>query len=80
LNPNQAYRAAREVYEQEPKNPDYAATYAFSLHLKGDVKKKRCKRLLVFPKRSWNDRKLPRTTASSWRTLVISLAPRNFLV
>jgi hypothetical protein len=23
--------SAREVYEQEPKNPDYAATYAFSL-------------------------------------------------
>src|SRR5207248_7095181 len=39
LNPDQAYRAAREVYEQEPKNPDYAATYAFSLYLQGDVKK-----------------------------------------
>jgi cytochrome c-type biogenesis protein CcmH/NrfG len=38
-NPDQAYRAAREVYEQEPKNPDYAATYAFSLYLQGDVKK-----------------------------------------
>ena len=25
--------------EQEPKNPDYAATYAFSLYLQGDVKK-----------------------------------------
>jgi hypothetical protein len=33
LNPDQ------EVYEQEPKNPDYAATYAFSLYLQGDVKK-----------------------------------------
>jgi tetratricopeptide (TPR) repeat protein len=39
LNPDQAYRAAREVYEQEPKNPDYAATYAFSLYFQGDVKK-----------------------------------------
>jgi tetratricopeptide (TPR) repeat protein len=39
LNPGQAYRSAREVYEQEPKNPDYAATYAFSLYLQGDVKK-----------------------------------------
>jgi Flp pilus assembly protein TadD len=39
LNPDQACRAAREVYEQEPKNPDYAATYAFSLYLQGDVKK-----------------------------------------
>jgi len=39
LNADQAYRLAREVYEQEPKNPNYAATYAFSLHLQGDVKK-----------------------------------------
>ena len=39
LNPDQAYRVAREVYEEEPKNPDYAATYAFSLYLQGDVKK-----------------------------------------
>ena len=39
LNPDQAYRAPREVYEQEPKNPDYAAAYAFSLYLQGDVKK-----------------------------------------
>jgi thioredoxin-like negative regulator of GroEL len=39
LNPDQAYRRAREVYEEEPKNPDYAATYAFSLYLQGDVKR-----------------------------------------
>ena len=39
LNADQAYRLAREVYEQEPKNPNYAATYAFSLYLQGDVKK-----------------------------------------
>jgi Flp pilus assembly protein TadD len=28
-----------KVYEQEPKNPEYAATYVFSLYLQGDVKK-----------------------------------------
>ena len=39
MNPDQAYRLAREVYEQEPKNVDYASTYAFSLCLQGDVKK-----------------------------------------
>ena len=39
LNADQAYRLAREVYEQEPKNPDYAATYAFSLYLQGNMKR-----------------------------------------
>jgi len=39
LNAEGAHRLAREVYEQEPKNADYAATYAFSLYLQGDVKK-----------------------------------------
>jgi Flp pilus assembly protein TadD len=39
LNADQAYRLAREVYEQEPKNANYASTYAFSLYLQGDVKK-----------------------------------------
>jgi hypothetical protein len=39
LNRGQADRAAREVCEQEPKNPDYATTYALSLYLQGDVKK-----------------------------------------
>ena len=39
LNAEGAHRLAREVYEQEPKNVDYAATYAFSLYLEGDVKK-----------------------------------------
>ena len=39
LNTDRAYRLAHDVYEQEPKNPDYAATYAFSLYLQGDVKK-----------------------------------------
>jgi len=39
LNAEGAHRLAREVYEQEPKNADYAATYAFSLYLEGNVKK-----------------------------------------
>ena len=39
LNAEGAHRLAREVYEQEPKNADYAATYAFSIYLEGDVKK-----------------------------------------
>jgi len=39
LNLDQAHRLAREVYEQQPKNPDYASTYAFSLYLQGDLKK-----------------------------------------
>jgi Flp pilus assembly protein TadD len=39
LNVDRADRLAREVYEQEPKNVDYASTYAFSLYLQGDVKK-----------------------------------------
>ena len=39
LNADQAYRLAREVHEEEPKNRDYAATYAFSLYLQGDVKR-----------------------------------------
>jgi thioredoxin-like negative regulator of GroEL len=39
LNAEGAHRLAREVYEQEPKNAEYAATYAFSLYLEGDVRK-----------------------------------------
>jgi tetratricopeptide (TPR) repeat protein len=39
LNADQAYRLAREVYEQDPKNANYASTYAFSLYLQDDVKK-----------------------------------------
>jgi thioredoxin-like negative regulator of GroEL len=39
LNADRAYRLAREVSEQEPKNPDYAATYAFSLYLQGNMKR-----------------------------------------
>src|SRR5439155_2842980 len=36
LDPDGSYRLAREIYEQEPKNPDYAATYAFAMYLQGD--------------------------------------------
>ena len=39
LDADRANRLAREVYEQEPKNTNYASTYAFSLYLQGDVKK-----------------------------------------
>jgi thioredoxin-like negative regulator of GroEL len=39
LNADRANRLAREVYEGEPKNPDYAATYAFSLYLQGNMKR-----------------------------------------
>src|SRR5207302_4828156 len=39
LNPDQAYRVAREVYEEEPQNSDYAATHAFSLYFPCDVNK-----------------------------------------
>jgi tetratricopeptide (TPR) repeat protein len=39
LNLDRAYRLARKVYEQEPKNVDYASTYAFSLYLQDAVKK-----------------------------------------
>src|SRR4029077_17431747 len=39
LNVDRACRLAREVYEQEPKNVDYASTYAFSRYLQGDLKK-----------------------------------------
>ncbi len=39
LDPDRAYRLAREIHEQEPKNVDFAATYAFALYLQGDVSK-----------------------------------------
>ena len=39
LDPDRAYRLAREVHEQQPKNVDFAATYAFALYLQGDVEK-----------------------------------------
>ena len=36
LNADRGQKIAREVYEKEPKNPAYAATYAFALHTRGD--------------------------------------------
>jgi thioredoxin-like negative regulator of GroEL len=39
LDPDRACRLAGEVYEQQPKNVDFAATYAFALYLQGDVEK-----------------------------------------
>ena len=39
LNPDRGQKAARDVYEKDPKNPAYASTYAFALHVQGDTKK-----------------------------------------
>jgi predicted Zn-dependent protease len=39
LEPDHAHQLAREVHEQEPKNADFAATYAFALYLQGNVAK-----------------------------------------
>jgi thioredoxin-like negative regulator of GroEL len=39
LDPDRAYRLAREVHQQEPKNVDFAATYAFALYFQGDIAK-----------------------------------------
>ncbi len=39
LNTDRGQKAAREVYEADPKNPAYASTYAFALHTAGDTKK-----------------------------------------
>jgi Flp pilus assembly protein TadD len=39
LNADRGQKIAREVYEQDPKNPAYASTYAFALHVAGDTKK-----------------------------------------
>ncbi len=39
VDPDRANQLAREVREQEPKNVDFAATYAFALYLRGDVGK-----------------------------------------
>jgi tetratricopeptide (TPR) repeat protein len=38
LNLSQAYAAAREVYQQHPREPVFASTYAYSLHLQGQTK------------------------------------------
>jgi len=80
LNADQAYRLAREVYEQEPKNPNYAATYAFSLHLQGDVKKA-LQALAAFSEAELGTAANCRVLRGSyWRAAVISRAPRNFLI
>ena len=39
LNADRGQKLAREVYESNPKNPAYASTYAFALHVAGDTKK-----------------------------------------
>jgi cytochrome c-type biogenesis protein CcmH/NrfG len=39
LNFDRGQKAAREVYEKDPKNPAYVSTYAFALHTSGDSKK-----------------------------------------
>jgi len=36
LNRERGQRAAREVYEKDPKNPAYVSTYAFALHVAGE--------------------------------------------
>ena len=33
LNADRGQKIAREVYENDPKNPAYASTYAFALHV-----------------------------------------------
>jgi cytochrome c-type biogenesis protein CcmH/NrfG len=39
LNRDRGQKAAREVYEKDPKNPAYVSTYAFALYSAGDNKK-----------------------------------------
>ena len=39
LNSDRGQKAAREVYEKDPKNPAYVSTYAFAIHIAGDSKK-----------------------------------------
>ncbi|MEY2499670.1 MAG: hypothetical protein QOI07_4 [Verrucomicrobiota bacterium] len=41
LNIDRGQRAARDVYEKDPKNPAYVSTYAFALYSAGDSKKAR---------------------------------------
>ncbi len=36
LNRERGQKAAREVYEKDPKNPAYVSTYAFALHVAGE--------------------------------------------
>jgi cytochrome c-type biogenesis protein CcmH/NrfG len=39
LNAERGQKIARDIYEKDPKNPAYASTYAFALHVQGDTKK-----------------------------------------
>lgn len=39
LNADRGQKIARDIYEKDPKNPAYASTYAFALHVQGDSKK-----------------------------------------
>jgi cytochrome c-type biogenesis protein CcmH/NrfG len=39
LNVERGYELARKVYEQNPKNADFASTYAFALYRQGDMRK-----------------------------------------
>jgi tetratricopeptide (TPR) repeat protein len=39
LNLDRGQKAARDVYEKDPKNPSYVSTYAFALYSAGDPKK-----------------------------------------
>jgi thioredoxin-like negative regulator of GroEL len=39
LNADRGQKIARDIYEKDPKNPAYASTYAFALHVQGDTKK-----------------------------------------
>jgi len=39
LNTDRGQKAAREVYDKDPKNPAYVSTYAYALHVAGDSKK-----------------------------------------
>jgi cytochrome c-type biogenesis protein CcmH/NrfG len=39
LNPDRGQKAAREVYDKDPKNPAYVSTYAYALYVAGDSKK-----------------------------------------
>ena len=39
LNTDRGQKAAREVYDKDPKNPAYVSTYAYAFHVAGDSKK-----------------------------------------
>ena len=39
LNAERGYELARKVYEENPKNADYASTFAFALYRRGEARK-----------------------------------------